>query len=64
MAIQWVLILSVCSHIACVSQEIKSYQTEAICEESKKWYVNFPIDGNSPWKSVEYLCKIKDSEEA
>ena len=64
MAIQWVLILSVCSHLVCVSQEIKSYQTEEICKKSREWYVNFPVDSDSPWKSVDYLCKIKNSEEA
>ncbi len=64
MAIQWVLILSVCSHLACVSQNIQSYKSEETCNKSKEWYVNFPVDGNSPWKSVDYICKIKNSEEA
>ena len=55
MAIQWVLILSVCSHLACVSQNIQSYKSEETCNKSKEWYVNFPVDGNSPWKSVDYI---------
>jgi len=60
--IVWVLLLSVCNTEQCITQTVLETSAKDRCMYHKIMHEQLPIDGN--WKSITYICKPKNSQEA
>jgi len=60
MEVIWQLLLTVCLHSDCKTQDVQWFDSEPECKLSKILYEEIPQDGN--WTSVTYICKPKGSE--
>ena len=58
----WVLMLSVCNTDQCVTQTVLETTAKDRCMYHKIMHEQLPKDGN--WKSITYICKPKNSQEA
>lgn len=55
----WHILLTVCLHSECKTQDVQWFDTKEECELSRKLYEEIPPDGH--WTSVTYVCKPKGS---
>ena len=62
MEIVWVLLLTVCSHTGCISQEVLQEKNEQDCHYQRLVHDTLPSDGD--WVSITWECKPKNSFEA
>ncbi len=60
--IVWVLMLSVCNTDQCITQTVLETSAKDRCMYHKIMHEQLPMDGN--WKTIEYKCKPKNSQEA
>tara|TARA_S200000501_G_scaffold134246_1_gene127039 strand:+ start:41301 stop:41489 length:189 start_codon:yes stop_codon:yes gene_type:complete len=59
MEILWVLYLTVCGNLNCMTQEVQRFEDRAKCVKSLALHEMIPMDGN--FKTVNYKCRPKDS---
>ena len=55
----WHILLTVCLHSECKTQDVQWFDTEEECRSILPAYAELPADGH--WTSVTYECKPKDS---
>lgn len=60
--IVWVLLLSVCNTEQCITQTVLETSAKDRCMYHKIMHEQLPKDGD--WKSITYICKPKNSQEA
>lgn len=60
MEIIWHILLTVCLHSDCRTQDVQWFESKIECEVSKGLYEQIPLDGE--WTSVTYICKPINSE--
>ena len=61
MEIVWVLLLTVCSHTGCISQEVLQEKNEKDCHYQRLVHDTLPSDGD--WVSITWECKTKNGLE-
>ncbi len=59
MEVLWVLYLTVCTNLNCMTQEVQRFENRGNCIDMQMVHEELPVDGN--WKSVNYSCRPKDS---
>ena len=57
MEVIWTLLLTVCSDVSCLTQDVQWFDTQAACTEMKIVHEEYPPDGY--WKSIDFVCTIK-----
>lgn len=57
MEVIWTLLLTVCSDVNCLTQDVQWFDTYDACIEMKIVHEDYPPDGH--WKSIDFVCTIK-----
>ena len=60
MEVIWILLLSVCTEVSCVSQTVDEFNTREQCIVSQNQHESLPEDGS--WRSIEFKCLPKGAK--
>ena len=62
MEVLWILYLTVCSKMSCITQEVQSFNNVDTCIVSKQFHEELPKDGH--WSIINYECRPEGSMNA